>query len=221
MRVVLVDSSRTVLLLVTRLLEAGNHEVCTFTDGPEALDYIKIDPDVGAVITSGVLRSMSGVDLCRNIRQIASCRPIYIILMSSDGDRHKLIHALDSGADDYIGKPPVAEEIYARLRVAERIASMQRELIRLAETDPLTGTFNRRAFFERAVEACTQASAGEPLSAIMLDLDHFKRINDVYGHGIGDNALRGIAREALAESKLVGRLGGEEFAVLLEGASIS
>jgi two-component system cell cycle response regulator len=222
MRVALVDSSRTVLKLVTRLLEAGNHEVRPFADGPEALEYIKTDRVVGALITSGVLKSMSGVDLCREARQLASCRrPIYIILMSSDGDRHKLIDALDSGADDYIGKPPIIEEIYARLRAAERFASMQRELIRLAETDSLTGTLNRRAFFERAVEASSRAAAGGALSSIIFDLDHFKQINDVYGHRVGDDVLRSVAREALTESGLIGRLGGEEFAVLLEGATIS
>lgn len=222
MRVVLVDPSRTVQKLVTQLLEAGKHEVRQFSDGPEALEYIKTDPKVGALITSGVLKSMAGIDLCRNTRQFVSCeRPIYIILMSCDDDRHKLIDALDSGADDYIGKPPVAEEIYARLRAAERLASMQCELIRMAETDPLTGTFNRRAFFKRAVDACARAATGEALSAIMFDLDHFKRINDVYGHGVGDDVLKSVAREALTEGGIVGRLGGEEFAVLLEGITLS
>jgi two-component system, cell cycle response regulator len=222
MRVVLVDPSRTVLKFVGRLLEARDHEVRAFTDGQVALDCIRSDPKVGALITSAELISMSGIELCWETRLLATCeRQIYVILMSSSQDRQKLIEALDCGADDYIGKPPVAEELYARLRAAERVATMQQELVRLATTDPLTGVLNRRAFFERAVEACARAQAGATLSAILFDIDHFKRVNDIYGHDVGDRALCAVAQEAAIAGALVGRLGGEEFALLLEGHGIN
>ncbi|MBV8752416.1 MAG: diguanylate cyclase [Hyphomicrobiales bacterium] len=221
MRVVLVDPSRTVLKFVGRLLEARDHEVLAFTDGESALDCIRSDMKVAALITSAELISMSGLELCWETRLLATCdRPIYVIMMSSSQDRHKLIEALDSGADDYIGKPPVAEELYARLRAAERVAAMQQELVRLATTDSLTGVFNRRAFFERACDACAQAEAGASLSVILFDIDHFKRVNDLYGHDVGDRAISAVAHEAAAESTLVGRLGGEEFAMLLAGQGL-
>jgi diguanylate cyclase (GGDEF)-like protein len=221
MRVVLVDPSRTVLKFVGRLLEARDHEVLAFTDGEAALDCIRSDLKVAALITSAELISMSGLELCWETRLLATCdRPIYVIMMSSSQDRHKLIEALDSGADDYIGKPPVAEELYARLRAAERVAAMQQELVRLATTDSLTGVFNRRAFFERACDACARAQAGAALSVILFDIDHFKRVNDLYGHDVGDRAISAVAREAAAESALVGRLGGEEFAMLLAGRGL-
>jgi len=221
MRVVLVDPSRTVLKCVARLLEAREHEVRAFTDGQAALDCIRSDLKVGALITSAELGAMSGIELCWEARLLATCdRPIYVIMMSSSKDRQKLIEALDSGADDYIGKPPVAEELYARLRAAERVASMQQELVRLATTDSLTGVLNRRAFFERAREACSRAEAGMPLSAILFDIDHFKRVNDLYGHDLGDRAICAVAHEAAAENPFVGRLGGEEFAMLLEGQDL-
>jgi PleD family two-component response regulator len=87
------------------------------------------------------------------MRLISTCRrPIYVLMMSSQYDQRSLIEALDSGADDFIGKPPLAEELYARFRAAERILAMQRDLIRLATIDPLTGLSNRRGFFERATE---------------------------------------------------------------------
>lgn len=217
MRVVLVDPSRTVLKFVGRLLEARDHEVRAFTDGEAALDCIRSDLKVGALITSAELISMSGLELCWETRLLATCdRPIYVIMMSSSQDQHKLIEALDSGADDYIGKPPVAEELYARLRAAERVAAMQQELVRLATTDSLTGVFNRRAFFERACDACARAEAGAGLSVILFDIDHFKRVNDLYGHDVGDRAICAVAQAAAAENALVGRLGGEEFAMLLE-----
>ncbi len=223
MNVVLVDPSRTVLRIVMGLLNKGSHDVHPFADAGEALDFIKSDSTVQALITSVELTSMSGLELCRQTRQIASCgRPIYVILMSSNQERHKLIEALDSGADDFIGKPPVIEELYARLRAADRVGSMQRELLRLATTDPLTGILNRRAFFDQAHVACAQACAGRALCAIMLDVDHFKRINDIYGHDVGDEAIRGVACETAATpNALVGRLGGEEFVMLIADRTLA
>lgn len=221
MRIAVVDPSRTVLKLVTQLLEAREHSVRAFTDGREALDQITSDHDVDALITSMELASMSGVELCRQVRALANNgRPIYVVLMSSNYDRRILIEALDSGADDFISKPPAIEELYARLRAAERLGCMQRKLYKLAMTDPLTGALNRRAFFEKAQEACQRAEADGVLSAILFDIDHFKYINDDYGHDVGDRVLRVIAGEVTAEKLMLGRLGGEEFAVLLEGMNM-
>jgi two-component system, cell cycle response regulator len=139
MRVVLVDPSRTVLKCLSRTLETQGHDVHPFTDGTEALQYIKLNHLVDVLITSAQLSSMSGRELCLEVRRVASCRrPIYILLMSSSDEHRNLIEALDSGADDFISKPPITEELYARLRAANRIVSMQRELIGQATTDFLT-----------------------------------------------------------------------------------
>ena len=221
MRVVLVDPSRTMRLFVTRLLEARDHEVRPFADGPEALACIRSDPEVAALITSGELADMSGLELCWEARVLAGRdRPIYVILMSSSIDKSKLGEALDSGADDFISKPPVADELYARLRAAERFGAMQRELVRLASVDSLTGLHNRRAFFELAEEARLRCEH-RTLAAIMLDIDHFKRINDLYGHDIGDQAIAAVAQAIATEGAVIGRLGGEEFAMLVEQSTLS
>jgi PleD family two-component response regulator len=205
MRVVLVDPSRTVLKSVSRLLEARGHEVRPFTDERQALDYITSDLDVDALITDAELTTMSGLEVCWEARLLTTTRrQIYVILMSSSYDRHSLAEALDSGADDFIGKPPVAEELYARLRAAERLAAMQRELIRLATTDSLTGLLNRRAFFEGALEASQRAAEGGALCAVMFDIDHFKRINDTHGHDVGDEVICGVTRAATIECAIVG-----------------
>src|SRR5262245_26954454 len=161
---------------------------------------------------------MSGVELVWEARLLAnSGRPLHIVLMSSNCDENQLIQALDCGADDFIGKPPAAQELYARLRSAERLLSMQRELMRLASTDPLTGALNRRAFLERAQIITERATGGALLSAIMFDIDHFKGINDEYGHAAGDLALRAVCGQAARRHAVIGRLGGEEFAIMLEG----
>lgn len=219
MRIVLVDPSRTMRLFVTRLLKAGGHEVSPFADGTEALACMRADPEVAALITSGEIGcGMSGLELCWETRVLAGRdRPIYVILMSSSVDRNRLGEALDSGADDFISKPPVADELYARLRAAERLGAMQRELVRLASVDPLTGLSNRRVFFERAEAARERCRDGGALTAIMFDIDHFKRVNDLYGHDVGDLAIASVAQLAAAVGELVGRLGGEEFGILTEG----
>jgi len=217
MRIALVDPSRTTRLIVTRMLEARDHEVASFADEREALRQIKIDQRIDALITSAQLAHMSGLELCWETRLLATHRrPIYVLMMSSQYDQRTLVEALDSGADDFIGKPPLAEELYARLRAAERIASMQHELIRLATTDPLTGLCNRRGFFEQASELRARAMPDGNLSAILLDIDNFKHINDSYGHDAGDEAIRACADAARLDKAVAGRLGGDEFALLLE-----
>ncbi len=219
MRIVLVDPSRTVRKIVTDLIQQGGNEVIPLSDGNEALAYIKSDPEVRALITCAELASMSGVELCKQARAlVGSQRPLYILLMSSNDEHNRLVQALDNGADDFICKPPVAEELRARLRTADRVTSMQQELFRYATTDFLTGLLNRRAFFDRAGEMCERAKAGAGLSAIICDLDHFKQINDTYGHSVGDAVLRSVAAEAALLKGIVGRLGGEEFGIFVEGA---
>jgi diguanylate cyclase (GGDEF)-like protein len=179
------------------------------------------DTEVAALITSAELGSMSGLELCWETRVLAGRdRPIYVILMSSSIDKSRLGEALDSGADDFISKPPVPDELYARLRAAERLGAMQRELVRLASVDPLTGLHNRRVFFELADGARERCGEGGALTAIMLDIDHFKRINDLYGHDVGDQAIAAVAKAAATDGAVIGRLGGEEFAILLEGRTL-
>jgi two-component system cell cycle response regulator len=222
MRIVLVEPDRTAADVTTRMLEARNHEVWQFIDGRDALAFILSDPEVDAVITAAAPQSISGLELCWETRLIAgSARPIYVILMASDAGEDLLVAALDHGADELLAKPLVAEELYARLRVADRLATLQRDLIRLATTDSLTGMFNRGAFFQKAAELCQRAEGGGKLCAIMVDIDHFKQVNDVHGHDMGDRAICAVSQELMVEGALVGRLGGEEFAVLREGVTLS
>jgi two-component system cell cycle response regulator len=222
MRVVLVEPSSTAADYVGRMLAARHHKVRAFADGHEALACIKSDQNVGAVITAAEPHSISGLELCWETRLVAgSQRPIYVILMSASTSEDRLAVALDHGADDILNNPPAAEELYARLRAAERFGHMQRELIRLAVTDSLTGMLNRRGFFDQAVQPCLRAQKGAPLCAIMADIDYFKQINDGHGHDAGDKAIFAVAHELMSGSWHAGRLGGEEFALLLEGRAMA
>ncbi|MGA4553030.1 GGDEF domain-containing response regulator [Methylorubrum aminovorans] len=221
MHIVIVDSSRVVLRIVAGMLEPRGHDVTQFTDSAEALAYVTDNPAVRALITSLEVRPLSGLELCWSARLLAeSSRPLSIIAMSSARNARNLAEALDSGADDFIDKPPGAEELQARLRAAERLTTLQGDLIRLAETDPLTGLLNRRAFLHRTREAANRTGSFGHLCAVLLDIDHFKRINDEHGHDVGDAAIKAVA--GLLESEgISGRLGGEEFAVVLPGQRLT
>ena len=216
MRIALVDQSRTIARIVSELVAADGHEVLGFTDGRAALACLEADTEIRALITSVQLGDLSGIELCAAARELAgSRRPLYVMLMSSSDDRAVVVKALDRGADDFIRKPPDVEELRARLRLADRVTRMQRELIVHATRDSLSGLLNRREFFHRAEDAAEQAAAGRPLSAIMLDIDHFKEVNDRHGHEGGDRAIVSVASQIALIDGVSGRLGGEEFGILL------
>ena len=223
MRVVLVEPRPAAAEIVGRMLAARDHEVRAFADGCEALACIKSDPAVGALITAPEPHSISGLELCRETRLVAgSRRPLYVMLMSASTSDDRLAVALDHGADDILSNPPEAGELYARLRAAERFGNMQRELIRIAVTDSLTGMYNRRGFFELAAQQpCQRAGQGAPFCAIMADIDHFKRINDEHGHDAGDKAIFAVAHELMSGPWHAGRIGGEEFVLVLEGCRLA
>ena len=218
MRILLADPSRIGLKLMTKMLVDGGHEVLPFTDGTAALECLQGDESIDVLLTSFEVPGVSGLELCWEARLIANSRhPIHVVAMSSSHDRDRLIEALDSGADDFITKPPVATELFARLRAAERMTRAQRELVRLATIDPLTELPNRRAFFERAGEACLRGEHDAPLSVVMFDIDHFKQVNDTWGHDAGDLVLKAVADVIRRHTGTSARLGGEEFALLLDG----
>ncbi len=217
MHAAVVDPSRVVLKIITQLL-ADYASVSGFVDSDAALRFIKNDPTVDVLITSLEVEPMSGLELCWETRlAIPPERPIYVIVMSSLRDDSKLAEALDCGADDLIAKPVKGIELRARLRMAGRLKSTQLDLVRLTETDSLTGLLNRRAFFGRLTRLLKHPSDSDLVSAVMLDIDHFKQVNDHYGHQVGDAVIRAIAIEANKIAGIVGRLGGEEFAIVLTG----
>ncbi|WP_350333315.1 GGDEF domain-containing response regulator [Coralliovum pocilloporae] len=225
MHIVVVDGSRVVLRLLTELLEDQGHSVLAFTNGQKAYEQIATDPTVDVLITSFEVPGKSGLELCWETRILAqSRRPIYVIAMSSTTEKTQLIQALDSGADDFFSKPPVYEELRARIRAAQRLIDMQNELVRLATRDPLTDIFNRRAFFEQAEDHLSSNEDDTPVSAMMFDIDHFKSINDNYGHDVGDEVIKAVAhicRDGCDDTgHILGRLGGEEFAILSPDTSL-
>lgn len=216
MYIVVADSSRLIREYVSKqILERGN-TLIEFSNGLEVYDYITSKKPMDILLTSLELPEVSGLELCweANVRSMDG-EPNYTIVMSSSSNLETLVEALDSGADDFLKKPFVKEELHARLRAAERTVSAQRELMRLANNDNLTNISNRRDFFNKIDKSLFNSTKREDSSMIILDLDDFKRINDAYGYKFGDKFLVAIAQAVAQEHQILGRLSGGQFGVYL------
>lgn len=214
MHVVIVDPSRVVQQKLALEIEAAGCYVDCFSASDLALQHVETTRTVDVVLTSLELEPISGLELCWNLRTfVGEKRPLHIIAMSSNTSERALAEALDCGADDFTVKPVRREELMARLRAANRMITLQRQLVRQAETDPLTGVLNRRAFLNLMEEKRRELDATDGLAVSLLDIDRFKSINDTYGHDVGDAAIQMVARVAGEEAPIVARLGGEEFAL--------
>jgi diguanylate cyclase (GGDEF)-like protein len=215
MHVILVANDRDLHASLTSILETRGHDVIGFTDANAGLDRLQSDRVINAFIVVNSENAEAGAEICWEGRLLSSFeRPIYVCLVTRPLKSEAFIEALDCGADDVLQLPLSADELYARLRAAERLNQMQYKLLEMATRDGLTGLYNRPAFFNRATTLCREARA--PFAAIMADIDHFKNINDSFGHAAGDRAIRAVADCLKSQSDIVGRLGGEEFALLLQ-----
>ena len=218
LRIAVVDQDRRAQESIRRIVAARGDDVLAFATPSDALAGINGNPKIDVLITSSGGEPLSGVALCRKARRRANAqRPIYLLVMSPAGDRKAKIEALDCGADDVIEKPPDDDELLAKLRIAERSVALQRS----ATTDYLSGVRNRGAFFGEASEACREAGVAGPLAVILMDVDRLKEINDRHGHFVGDAAIRAVADAAQVDGAIVGRLGGDEFSILLRGHGLA
>lgn len=217
-------------LLQVSLTNAG-YRVQIAVDGAEALRAFEQQECPRLVVMDWMMPKLDGLEVCRAIRELSPEPYIYIILLTSKGQPEEILEGLEAGADDYITKPFDLQELKARVRAGKRILDLQeqivstRELLRIQAThDALTGLLNRRAILEKLEqELARSAREGTQLSVIMADLDHFKRINDTYGHLAGDAVLCEAAQRLQASMRVydaVGRYGGEEFLVVSPGCGL-
>jgi two-component system, cell cycle response regulator len=223
-KLLLVEDEATQQMLMERLLRSVGYSVDVASNGEDALEMIKTG-QYQLVLTDWEMPGMDGVTLCRLVRE-ANLPSVYILLLTSHGAVAHAVAGLRAGANDFIRKPADETELVARLDAGRRVVLLEQSLReanskieRLSVIDPLLEIFNRRYLHERLPrEAIRSRRYGQSLSVIMADLDHFKRINDTYGHQTGDVVLQhavAMARSALRQSDWMARYGGEEFVIVL------
>ncbi len=231
-RVLIADDSRVVRALVGSHLAAAGYEIREAADGNAALAALE-QGGLDVVITDLNMPGHDGFEVLASAKKIAPGVEVIILTGAHSNDMDAAIRALRMGAHDYLIKPPSrADELLLTVeRALEKKAlrdtnqRLMRQLETLSLTDQLTGVPNRRAFDQALDQEAARAQRHAlPLTVVILDIDHFKKVNDTYGHGGGDEVLRSFARVAsgsLRRGDLLYRYGGEEFVALLPHADLS
>lgn len=231
MHILIVDDDPISRRLIHRTLEKLGYRVHVAEHGREAWQIIQRN-GIQLVITDWLMPQMDGLDLTRKIRSAEMPGYVYIVILTGQEGIDNVVDGFDSGADDYLVKPVSPKELQARLRVGKRVLDLERRLKKardkmqhLAMHDELTGLCNRRAFYDHAQSLLEHASReAAPLSMLMIDIDHFKSVNDRYGHLVGDEILKSVAHTIQSQLRLydrAGRWGGEEFIVILPTTKLS
>jgi len=226
-RVLIAEDDPASRHIMVRLLERNGYEVVTASDGTDAVAMA--GPEIDIALVDWMMPGVDGVAVCRHIKSETRGAG-YVIMVTSRTGKSDIVHALESGADDYMTKPVDHAELLARVRAGERIARRERELAQArdearseAERDALTGLFSRRHFDRTLVEYVRGTPPDDTLCLLMIDLDRFKEINDAHGHPVGDEVLRQVAAvvrsEVRARMDVAARYGGEELAVIAPGAT--
>ncbi|SFM92689.1 diguanylate cyclase [Thermodesulforhabdus norvegica] len=230
-RVMVVEDSATQALHLKAILESLGYDVKVASNGRVALDMLHED-FCRIVITDWIMPEMDGIEFCKSLRSLDLPGYVYVLILTARDNLDDLVEGLEAGADDYLTKPVNPAELAARLKTAKRILELEsslrqrnEEIARMAVTDQLTGLYNRRYFNEQlplVIKAAVRFQ--QPLSLIMMDIDHFKSVNDTYGHQAGDAVLQKFA-EMVRSSLRAGvdwaaRFGGEEFAVVMTNTAL-
>lgn len=251
-KILIIDDSDTSRLLLESILRhAGHADIALAGSAQEAFRILELDNTgagecpVDAILMDLMMPDMDGIEATRRIKAVGRLRDIPIVMVTVNADQQSLEQAFQAGAIDYITKPVNRIELRVRVHsvlklkeeidqhrirerelmdLAGRLAEANKRLKEMAIRDELTGLHNRRHFMEHArAEFQRHRRYGSSLSLLMIDADHFKNINDTFGHSVGDLVLAALAetgRTQLREVDIFARIGGEEFAILLPETSL-
>ncbi|MCZ2156713.1 MAG: diguanylate cyclase [Bryobacterales bacterium] len=228
MKVLVAEDDVVQLRLLEVTLSKWGYHVLSARDGETAWQLLQNEDGPILAILDWMMPGYSGPQISRLIREQSARLYTYIILLTARKDKESIVEGMDAGADDYLAKPYILDELAARIRAGKRILHLQDELVKVQEAlrdeamrDPLTHLWNRRTIFDRLeAELTASRTTRKPVGVILVDLDHFKQINDNEGHLFGDHALLEAVKamqSAMRPTDFIGRFGGEEFLMVIPG----
>jgi diguanylate cyclase (GGDEF)-like protein len=217
--------------LVEQALTGDGYQPVYAEDGESAWDLLRKEDCPKMAILDWMMPRMDGLEVCRRLRELKNRPYVYVVLLTSMNQIDDIVAGLEAGADDYLTKPFQPRELLARLRTGRRILDLQEQLTAARRTveyeathDHLTGVWSRSAIIEFLKRELSRGRReGKPVGVAMADIDHFKQVNDAFGHLVGDAVLREAAerfRSALRVYDTIGRYGGEEFMVVMPGCDL-
>lgn len=232
MRILIADDELMSRRLLEKTMQRAGYEVTAVANGQLAVAELCKPEGPRLALLDWMMPELDGPGVCREVRKRKEHTYVYMILLTSKERKEDVVAGLESGADDYLTKPFDPEELKARLRTGKRILDLEDRLIEAREEmrfqathDALTSLWNRGVIMELLGRELTRARRENKCTAILLgDIDHFKNINDTYGHLAGDEVLKETARRLVSSVRsydFVGRFGGEEFLVTLNNCDPS
>jgi two-component system cell cycle response regulator len=231
--ILLAEDSAIYRHLIEGHLKEWNFDFECARDGKEAWKLLMKQDAPRLALLDWVLPEIDGIELCRRLRRRSEDGPYtYTILLTSKNRKHEMLEAMDAGVDDFLAKPFDPLELKARLLVGKRIVELQQKLVSAnnalhfaASHDFLTGAWNRAeilAFMQRELARARRDAT--PVGIVLVDVDHFKKVNDEFGHETGDSVLREVTKRfstSLREYDGIGRYGGEEFLLVIPGCDLA
>jgi len=229
MKMLIADDDFTSRSILTAVLTKCGFDAVVVEDGGAAWNLLQRPDAPRLILLDWNMPGMDGVEICRRLRDNNVPDPPYVILLTARDKKSDIVAGLEAGANDYVAKPYDTEELLARIRVGQRMLEMQSKLLEAKDDlkyqamhDFLTGAYNRRAILDQLKAEISRAKReNTSLSVGMFDIDHFKNVNDTFGHQAGDEALVAFTRliqGGLREYDGLGRYGGEEFLVIASGS---